>query len=266
MAAVLAGEAASPRMRFLAPRWQQPACSFRPPQQPSCLTVRHGRRRGEHGHAGGRAAHRSGPAGGAAGRRGGAVRSPPRRSRPDRSSAPQRRSRRSSSGSGRPRRRPPRPSRGLVEQVAAPVRQIVADDRDSIGPKVAPTAERVRHEAAHARPATHAPCSHRSSGPRSVQRSRLRARRRPPQHRRSGRRAPAPTAETRGSQPAPAAPELPSMPSAGASAAPAGLAFAGFAALFGAVALLLAGAVRTLHLTPVAVRPAPFISLLERPG
>ena len=74
------------------------------------------------------------------------------------------------------------------------------------------------------------------------------------------------TAETRGSKPAPVAPELPSIPSAGASAAPAGLAFAGFAALFGAAALLLAGAVRTLHLTPVAVRPAPFISLLERPG
>ena len=34
-----------------------------------------------------------------------------------------------------------------VEQVTAPVRQIVADDRDSTGPKVAPTAERVRHEA-----------------------------------------------------------------------------------------------------------------------
>ena len=74
------------------------------------------------------------------------------------------------------------------------------------------------------------------------------------------------TAETRASKPAPAAPELPPLPSAGASAAPAGLAFAGFAALFGAVALLLAGAMRTLHLTPVAVRPAPFISLLERPG
>src|SRR5699024_2690904 len=78
------------------------------------------------------------------------------------------------------------------------------------------------------------------------------------------------TAKARGGtpspRPAPGAPELPPTPSGGASAAPAGLAFAGFAALFGAAALLLVGAARTLHLTPVAVRPAPFISLLERPG
>jgi hypothetical protein len=42
--------------------------------------------------------------------------------------------------------------------------------------------------------------------------------------------------------------------------------FGGFAALFGAAALLLAGAARRLRLKPVAPRPAPFVALLERPG
>ena len=66
--------------------------------------------------------------------------------------------------------------------------------------------------------------------------------------------------------PAPSAPEFPSAPSGGASIAPGGLIFAGFLALFGAVALLLVGPTRRLRLAPAALGPAPFISLLERPG
>ena len=42
--------------------------------------------------------------------------------------------------------------------------------------------------------------------------------------------------------------------------------FAGFLALFGAAALLLVGPTRRLRLAPAALGPAPFISLLERPG
>ena len=66
--------------------------------------------------------------------------------------------------------------------------------------------------------------------------------------------------------PAPSAPELPAAPSGGASIAPGGLMFAGFLALFGAAALLLVGPTRRLRLAPAALGPAPFISLLERPG
>ena len=50
-------------------------------------------------------------------------------------------------------------------------------------------------------------------------------------------------------------------------AGPGGVgAFAGFALLFAAVVLLPAGALRRLRLAPAMVGPAPFVSLLERPG
>jgi hypothetical protein len=66
--------------------------------------------------------------------------------------------------------------------------------------------------------------------------------------------------------PAHSGPQLPSAPSGAASAAPAGVMFAAFLALFGAAALLLAGTARRLQLQPAAMRPAPFVALLERPG
>jgi hypothetical protein len=62
------------------------------------------------------------------------------------------------------------------------------------------------------------------------------------------------------------APELPAAPTGGSASASSALLFAGFVALFGAVALLLAGLTRRLHIAPVLLRPAPFISLPERPG
>jgi hypothetical protein len=62
------------------------------------------------------------------------------------------------------------------------------------------------------------------------------------------------------------APELPVAPTGGSASASSALLFAGFVALFGAVALLLAGLTRRLHIAPVLLRPAPFISLPERPG
>jgi hypothetical protein len=64
----------------------------------------------------------------------------------------------------------------------------------------------------------------------------------------------------------PSAPNLPGVPS-GSVAGPAGAAaFAGFALLFAVLALLPAGALRRLRLAPAMVGPAPFVSLLERPG
>jgi hypothetical protein len=62
------------------------------------------------------------------------------------------------------------------------------------------------------------------------------------------------------------APELPVGPRGGSASASSALLFAGFVALFGAVALLLAGLTRRLHIAPALLRPAPFISLPERPG
>jgi hypothetical protein len=62
------------------------------------------------------------------------------------------------------------------------------------------------------------------------------------------------------------APELPVAPTGASASASSALLFAGFVALFGAVALLLAGLTRRLHIAPVLLRPAPFISLPERPG
>jgi hypothetical protein len=71
-----------------------------------------------------------------------------------------------------------------------------------------------------------------------------------------------PVAPARG----PSAPRLPGAPS-GAMAGPAGVAaFTGFALMFAAVVLLPAGVLRRLRLAPAMVGPAPFVSLLERPG
>ena len=60
-------------------------------------------------------------------------------------------------------------------------------------------------------------------------------------------------------------PELP-RPPAGGGAASTGLGSGPLAALVAALALLLAGPTRRLRASPVLIRPAPFVSLLERPG
>jgi hypothetical protein len=66
--------------------------------------------------------------------------------------------------------------------------------------------------------------------------------------------------------PAPSAPEPRTAPPLGGAAASSALSFAGLTALFGASLLLLGAGTRRLRFAPALPRPAPFISLLERPG
>ncbi len=68
-----------------------------------------------------------------------------------------------------------------------------------------------------------------------------------------------------GEGPAPRTPDVPA-PSSGVATVSSALFSAGLAVLLGAMLLLLAGQTRRFFAAPAFLRPAPFISLLERPG